>query len=138
MDAREIMTKDVVALAPDMSLDEATDMLLHYRIHGAPVAGEDGSLLGVVSFTDLAHHASEPLTVRDIMVTTPVTVTEDTPVEDVAAIMLDEMVRRVIVVRGSQVAGIISASDIVRVFLDLHELPRAKRLAAAGDRRPRR
>jgi len=43
---------------------------------------------------------------------------EDTPVEELAQLMLDEMVRRVPIVRGGQVVGIVSASDIVRVYLD--------------------
>ncbi len=119
MEAREIMTRDVVTFGPEMSIPEAQDALLHYRIHGAPVVGGAGQLVGMVSFTDLS--ARPGRSVRDVMTPDPITVGEDTPVEDVAALMLDQMVRRVPVVEGGRVVGVISASDIIQVFLNLHE-----------------
>lgn len=121
MEARDIMTKEVITLAPEMTLDEAADLLLRYRIHGAPVVGAHGELIGMVSFVDLARRAGE--TVKDVMSPDPVSALEDALVEEIAAMMLDQMVRRVAIVRGGQVVGIVSASDIVRLFLDLHEAP---------------
>jgi len=121
MEAREIMSKDVVAVAPDMLVSEAADLLLRYRIHGAPVVDEADQLVGMVSFMDLA--ARRGKTVRDVMAPDPVTATEDAPVEEVAATMLDQMVRRVPIVRGGRVVGVVSASDIIQVFLNLHEVP---------------
>ena len=124
MDAREIMTRDVITLRPETTLDEATDLLVRYRIHGAPVVGPEGQLLGMVSFLDLARHVGETATVKDVMTGNPVSALEDTPIEEVSRLMLDEMVRRVPIVRGETVVGIVSASDIVQVFLNLHEQPR--------------
>jgi CBS domain-containing protein len=124
MDASEIMTREVIALSPEMPVEEATDRLLQYRIHGAPVVGPQRQLLGMLSFMDVARHAGEAMTVKDVMTPTPVVASEDTPVETVARLMLDEMVRRVPIVRGETVVGIISASDIVQLFLNLHEQPR--------------
>ena len=54
MVARNIMSKDVVSLSPGMSIVDAADALLHYRIHGAPVVDEADQLIGMVSFTDLS------------------------------------------------------------------------------------
>src|SRR5574337_563310 len=124
MDAREIMTKEVVTLAPEMPVEDATDLLLRYRIHGAPVVASDGQLIGMVSFVDLARHAGEPVTVRDAMTPDPIIADEGTPVEEIAAMMLDQMVRRVPITSGGKVVGIVSASDIVQLFLNLHERPR--------------
>lgn len=126
MEARDIMTRDVIALRPEMSVEEATDLLLRYRIHGAPVTGPQGQLIGMVSFVDLARHAGESVAVQDVMNPDPVRAEEDTPVEALARLMLDEMVRRVPIVRGGTVVGIVSASDIVQVFLNLHEAPRSR------------
>lgn len=131
MDVREIMTKDVITIRPETSVEEATDLLLKYRIHGAPVTGPQHQLLGMVSFVDLARHAGEAVTVKDVMTPDPVRASEDTPVEDVARLMLDELVRRVPIVREETVVGIISASDIVQLFLNLHEQPRAAKVARA-------
>lgn len=124
MDAREIMTREVVTLAPDVPVEDATDLLLRYRIHGAPVVASDGQLIGMVSFMDLARHAGEPVTVRDAITPDPIVADEDTPAEEIAAIMLDQMVRRVVVTNGGKIVGIVSASDIVQLFLNLHERPR--------------
>jgi predicted transcriptional regulator len=124
MVARDIMSKDVVSLSPGMSIADAADALLHYRIHGAPVVDEADQLVGMVSFTDLSARASG--TLRDVMTADAVSVGEDTPVEEIAALMLEQMVRRVPVVSGGRVTGIVSASDIIQVFLNLHEAgPRA-------------
>jgi CBS domain-containing protein len=121
MEASDIMTKDVISLAPDMLVPEAADLLLRYRIHGAPVVDEADQLVGMVSFMDLA--ARRGKTVRDVMAADPVYASEDTPMDELAAMMLDQMVRRVPIVRGGRVVGIISASDIIEVFLNLHEVP---------------
>ena len=124
MEARDIMTKKVITLAPDITVEEAIDLLLRYRIHGAPVVGPDGLLVGMVSFMDLARHAGEDVTVKDIMSPDPVVAEEDIPVKEVGRLMLDEMVRRVVIVREGKVVGIVSAIDIVQLFLSLHEQPR--------------
>jgi CBS domain-containing protein len=126
MEARDIMTTDVITLSEDMTIEEATDLLLRYRIHGAPVTTPDGQLRGMVSFMDLARRAGEDVRVADIMTPDPVVAQEDTPVEEVARLMLDQMVRRVPIVRAGTVVGIVSASDIVQLFLNLHEAPRRR------------
>jgi CBS domain-containing protein len=116
VEARDIMSKEVIVLTPDMDVQEAADLLVRYRIHGAPVVDAAGMLVGMVSLVDLVGKPGG--TVRDIMTPDPVVAMEDTPVEELAQLMLDEMVRRVPIVRGGQVVGIVSASDIVRVYLD--------------------
>ncbi|MDQ7844631.1 MAG: CBS domain-containing protein [Armatimonadota bacterium] len=123
MKAREIMTTDVVTLKPTQSVEEATMVLLRRHIHGAPVVGDDGRLAGMVNFMDLKRHAGEERTIGDVM-WPAVAVDEEASVQEVAAKMLEEKVRRVVVLRQGRVAGIISATDIVRLFLDLHEEPR--------------
>lgn len=123
MEARDIMTRDVLILSPDLSMREAIEQLLHYRIHGAPVVDSSEQLVGMVSFVDLAARSGGQ--VRDVMNPDPVTASEDTPVNDIAAMMLDEMVRRVPIVKAGRVVGIVSASDIIQVFLNLHEAGRS-------------
>ncbi len=54
METREIMSKDVVAVAPEMLVAEAAELLLRYRIHGAPVVHEADQMVGMVIFIDLA------------------------------------------------------------------------------------
>lgn len=121
MDTRDVMTRDVVTLTPEMSLREAADVLLRYRIHGAPVVDAAGMLVGMVSVIDLVGRVGK--TVADVMTEDPVTAAADTPIEDVARQMLEQMVRRVPIVQAGRVVGIVSASDIIQLFLNLHERP---------------
>ncbi len=129
MQAREIMTRNVITLAPEMSADDAQTILLRYRIHGAPVAGPGGYLVGMVSYIDLLARPGD--SVRDVMAPDPVWAEEDTPVEQVAAMMLERMVRRVPIVREGRVVGIVSASDIIQLFLNLNEKLRTGREGSA-------
>lgn len=123
MKAREIMTGNVVTLRPEQPVDEATMGMVRRGIHGAPVVDGSGRLVGMVSFMDLKRRAGEDRKVNDVM-WPAVAVDEDAPVQEIAAKMLGEKVRRVVVVQGGKVVGIVSATDIVRLFLDLHEEPR--------------
>ena len=125
MEARDIMIRHVVTMTPNMSVREATDLLLRHRIHGAPVVDEAEKVVGMVSFVDLAGPAGGR--VSDVMVRAPILVAPGTRVEQIAATMLDQMVRRVVVVEGKRVVGIVSASDIIHVFLNLHERMRSLR-----------
>jgi CBS-domain-containing membrane protein len=125
MEARDIMIRHVVTVTPNMSVQEAIDLLLHHRIHGAPVVDEAQNIVGMVSFVDLAGRTGDR--VSDVMVPAPILAAPDTPVEQIAATMLDQMVRRVVVVQGRRVVGIVSASDIIQVFLNLHERMRSLR-----------
>ncbi len=117
--AADIMTRDVISVLPDMSAAEISELLTRYRIHGAPVVDNAGQLIGMVSLVDLVGRVGE--TVAEVMTPDPVSAAADDPVEDVAGLMLEQMVRRVPIVEGGRVIGIVSASDIIRVFLNLHD-----------------
>jgi CBS domain-containing protein len=121
METRDVMTKDVVTLTPEMTLREAADVLLRYHIHGAPVVDETGMLVGMVSVIDLVGRVGK--IVADVMTEDPVSASEDAPIEEVARQMLEQMVRRVPIIRAGRVVGIVSASDIIQLFLNLHERP---------------
>ena len=125
MEARDIMIRHVVTMTPNMSVEEAINLLLRHRIHGAPVVDEAQNVVGMVSFVDLAGRAGDR--VSDVMVPSPIMAAPDTRVEQIAATMLDQMVRRVVVVEGNRVVGIVSASDVIQVFLNLHERMRSLR-----------
>jgi CBS domain-containing protein len=113
--ARDIMTKDVLTFSIDSTLEEAADQLLRYRIHGAPVVDANGQLLGMVSFVDLVGRTGE--SVSDVMTPSPVAASPDSTATELATMMLDEMVHRVPVVDGWKVIGIVSVTDILRLFI---------------------
>lgn len=117
--AQDIMTTDVVTVTPEMPVNEIGAVLVDHRIHGAPVVDENGRLLGMVSLVDLVGRTGD--TAEDVMTPDPICAFEDTPVDELASAMLDQAVRRIPIVRDGAVVGIVSASDIIALFLNLHE-----------------
>jgi predicted transcriptional regulator len=63
LNAKDIMTRDVLAVRADWSLDRLAEFLVENSISGAPVASEDGKLIGVVSVTDLVLNRTLPVEV---------------------------------------------------------------------------
>jgi CBS domain-containing protein len=110
----DIMTGDVATVSPDMPVENAARMLFSQSISGMPVVDAEGKLVGVVTEFDII--AKDGASVGDIMTTDVVTVSEDTDAETVAQILTSRRVRRVPVVRDGAVVGIVSRSDLVRLF----------------------
>jgi CBS domain-containing protein len=144
--AREIMTREVVTLSPDTSVTEAAKILADKGIGGAPVVDENGSLVGIISESDLivrdvklhfptyihfldSYIYLESLSkfeaqlrkavgarVADVMSEHVDTVTGDATVEDVATLMINKDIDRVPVVKDSRVVGIITKGNIVQTL----------------------
>ena len=81
----------------------------------------DGKLVGVISDRDLREHRGhlEQVKVNDIMSENPITVTPETTVEEAAQIMLERQIGGLPVLADGHLVGIITASDIMRAFLDV-------------------
>src|SRR5579859_3183672 len=125
MRAYDIMTKDVLTVTPDMSKDEARDLLFQHGVHGVPVVDHSGRLVGMVSVVDVAGKLGTR--VLHIMEHNPVTASEDASVGELASLMLTRTVRRLPILSGGTLVGIVGVSDIIRAFLDLEEERAAER-----------
>ncbi|WP_406630973.1 CBS domain-containing protein [Amycolatopsis sp. WGS_07] len=126
---RAVMTAEVVAVAPGMPVKAAAALLERRGVGGAPVADEDGKVLGVVTRGDLA--ARKPrrrggfgwrkagaLSVAEVMSTPPVTVRADDDVVCAVQLMNDRRVHRLPVLDAGRIlAGIVARADLGRVFL---------------------
>jgi CBS domain-containing protein len=119
MPVRDIMTREVVTLRPEMRASEAARVLFHHRIHGAPVVDEEGRVVGVLSAMDLIGKSGE--TVGDLMTREVIAVQEDTPVTEAGTLMLQHRIRRLPVLRGDRLIGIVTITDVVNAFLQLVE-----------------
>jgi CBS domain-containing protein len=119
MRASDIMTKDVITVTPEMSLDEARVLLLRHRIHGMPVVDHSGRLVGIVSTVDLVDKLGT--VVLHIMEPHPVTAAEDASVAELASLMLTRGINRVPILRNGRLVGIVCASDVMRAFVDLEK-----------------
>jgi CBS domain-containing protein len=111
MQAKDIMTRDIITVPPTMTIRNLATTLIKNQISGAPVAAKNGKILGVVSEADIV--AKKGKDVKSIMSKTIISVAEDTAVEEIARLMTAQKIKRVPVMRGEDVVGIVSRADIV-------------------------
>jgi CBS domain-containing protein len=111
MFAKDIMTKDVITVSPTATVRNLAMTLIKNQISGAPVAGKNGKIIGVVSEADIV--AKKGKDVKTIMTKNIISVTEETAVEDIARLMTTHRIKRLPVMRGQDVVGIVSRADIV-------------------------
>ncbi len=111
MQAKDIMTRDIITVSPTMTIKSLAMTLIKNQISGARVAGKNGKIVGVVSEADIV--AKKGKDVKAIMTKKIISVAEDTAVEEIARLMTTQKIKRVPVMRGDQVVGIVSRADIV-------------------------
>jgi CBS domain-containing protein len=141
MKARDVMTRPVVSVGPETPVRQLAALMLERRISGVPVADAAGRVLGVVSEGDFirrpeidtdrpgsrwlrwfastderAHDyiKTHGRTAADIMTAPAVTVTPEAPLALVARLMSDRQVKRVPVVEGERLVGIVTRTDLLR------------------------
>src|SRR5215471_654071 len=86
--AADIMTPDPITFQPDTSVHEAAQLLSEHRISGAPVVGDDGRIVGIVSEYDLIARSGN--TVGDVMTREVVSVPSNATLERVRAILVTQ------------------------------------------------
>ena len=132
---RERMTRNPVLCSPDLPVNDAFDLMKKERIRRLPVVDKNGKLVGIVSDKDLLRVSPSPATTLsayeipyllskvkagDVMTKQVITVSEDTPIEDAARIMVDNKIGGLPVVNENDVVvGIITETDIFKTFLEL-------------------
>jgi len=135
---QDVMTRDVVSVREDTPFKSVASTLVGHHISGAPVITPIGTVVGVVSESDLLPnegHAGEPdrlrdllhhdqakkasaRTARDLMNAPAVTVTPETSVRRAAAILARHSLKRLPVVDGTGLlVGIVSRRDVLSAFL---------------------
>ena len=114
MIAKDIMTRDLITVAPTMTVKQLAMTLIKNQISGAPVAGKNGKLVGIVSENDII--AKKGKDVKAIMSKQIISVGEETSVEEIAQLMTARKIKRVPVMHGDAIVGIVSRADIVRMM----------------------
>jgi CBS domain-containing protein len=114
---RHAMTEAPHTLGPDMNAFDAAGLMRQYDVGIIPVV-DGGKFVGVVTDRDLAlrvladRQNPERVRLGDIVTKSPVTVTPDTKLSDARDLMADHKIRRLPVVKGDQLVGIVSMGDI--------------------------
>src|SRR5665647_3439886 len=146
MNANDVMTRNVISVAPDMTVLQAARLMLQHHISGLPVIDKAGKLVGVLSEGDFLRRRetrterrrsrwleflmgpgrtaaeythSHGSKVPEVMTTEVKTVGEDTPLEDIVELMERHRIKRVPVVRGAAVVGIVTRSNLMHAMVSL-------------------
>lgn len=146
MKVRDVMSREVVSVSPEMRLKELAALLTENQISGAPVTDPDGRVVGVVSEADVlmkqvgrppsrrrplewifGERDSEEMrrrvaaTVGEAMTSPAVTIDADRPLREAASLMVDDKVNRLPVVEDGRLIGIVTRADLVRAYLHRDE-----------------
>ncbi len=146
MRAHQIMTRPVISVTPETTIVDAANTMLRKHVSGLPVVDTAGKLVGIISegdfirrseigtqrkrgrflkfilgpgkqAADFVHeHARK---IGEIMTPEPVTIGEDTPLEEIVRLMEKNNVKRLPVMRGDKVVGIVSRSNLLQAVASL-------------------
>jgi CBS domain-containing protein len=144
--ANDIMTKDLITVPPGMEIVKAARILLEKGINGVPVV-DGGKLVGILCQSDLIAQQKKlpvpsvftlldgfiPLgstkqfekafqkiaatTVADAMTSNPVTVGPESPVEEIANLMVDRNFHTIPVVEKGRLVGVVGKEDVLRTLM---------------------
>jgi CBS domain-containing protein len=146
LDAADVMTKDVIAAAPDDTVARIACRLAKHHISAVPVLDAAGTLLGMLSEADLlrpfeaetenrrvwwlrmlaegsdlspqflAYVRADQRHARDLMSTSVISVTETTPAREVAALLIRHRIKSMPVLCDGKLVGIVARADLVRAI----------------------
>ncbi len=131
---KERMTRPVITVYPDTLVPEAIRMMREENVRRFPVVDRRGKLMGIVSERDLLHaqpsdattlsiweinYLLGKITVSKVMTRRVIAIREDTPIQEAARIMADHKIGGLPVLREGQVVGIITETDLFKIFLEL-------------------
>ena len=129
----ERMSRPVITVSPETPVHDALAMFKKEHIRRAPVI-KDGKLLGIVTENDLRNASASPattlsvwemnyliskVTVKQVMSKKVKTIDMDTPIEEAARIMTDLEIGGMPVTRDGKIVGMITETDLFKVFLEL-------------------
>jgi CBS domain-containing protein len=151
MRAHQIMTRRVTTVSPDSTIVDAANTMLKQHISGLPVTNASGKLIGIVSEGDFIRRAEigtqrrrarwlkfllgagrdasdfvheQGRKVGEIMTPNPCTVSEDTLLEDIVTTMEKNSIKRLPVMRGDQIVGIVTRANLLQAVAELaREVP---------------
>lgn len=157
----DVMTRDVVTVAPDTTVQEIARLLYDRHISGVPVVDAKGKVVGIVSEGDLIRHEgavgetprswwlrffgdraadakdyvkTHGRTAGDVMTSNPVTVGADESLAKVARLLERRRIKRLPVIEGGKLVGIVTRANILRGLAAAKE-PEGRVAAAAADDR---
>jgi acetoin utilization protein AcuB len=111
-----------VTIAPDKRVGQALKLMQQHSIRHLPVV-QDDRLVGWITSRDLREvllaSMLEKITVEDVMLKNPITVTPETPVEEAARLVYDHKIGGMPVLSAGKLVGVITLMDLISAFLSM-------------------
>jgi CBS domain-containing protein len=146
MRAHQIMTRPVITVTPETTIVEAANTMLHKHVSGLPVVDATGKLVGIVSegdfirrseigtqrkrgrwlrfilgpgksASDFVHEHGRKIS--EVMTRSPLTISEDTALEEIVQLMEKNNVKRLPVIRADKIVGIVSRANLLQAVASL-------------------
>ena len=142
MQVRDVMNPTVVSIAPQESVALAARLLARHNVGALPVCSREGTLHGMVTDRDIitrcvaAGEDPSRVPVQDIMSRAPVTIAPGDDIHAAARQMAARQVRRLPVVEGGKVVGMVSLGDLAKCGRYEMEISRALTDISENIRRP--
>ncbi len=108
----DLMTHDVITLAPGDPVAHARDLMLSMGIHGLPIV-QDGDVVGIVTSHDLVDDWPPGEPIGSIMSPAVVTIEARAGLVEAAELMKAELVHHLVVVTNRHPVGVISSYDML-------------------------
>jgi len=116
---RDIMNKNVVTTKPDITVKEAAAIMSRYHI-GSIVVLDNEKIVGIITERNILVSIAdgrdpELTTIEEIMAKKVITIEPDKTIDDAVGLMAEKKIKKLPVVDGDKLVGIITASDIIVV-----------------------
>lgn len=148
MQAASVMTTKVITVPPDALVQDVANILLSSRISAVPVVRDDGKLMGIVSEGDLMRRAEvgtgrdrswwltmlsghgiravdyvkeHSRRVTDVMTCDVITARSETPLRDIATLLEKNRIKRVPIMEGGKVVGIVSRANLLQALASMRK-----------------
>jgi acetoin utilization protein AcuB len=136
----QIMSKEIFTITPDKRVSQALQLMQQHQVRHLPVVQEE-RMVGWITSRDLREvllaSMLEKITVGDVMVQAPITVTPDTDVEEAARLIYEHRIGGMPVLEGDRLRGVITMLDLISAFITmLGLLKRSSRLDVLLENRP--
>jgi len=144
--AKDIMTKEVITVKQDNTIEEVIKLVLEHNISGLPVVDEDNKVIGIITEGDLIYRSKKlhiptfftlldsyiflenpknleeqlkkmtGYKVKDVMTEDVIAVDHEETIEEIATIMSRKNINRIPVLKEGKLVGIVSRRDIIKAY----------------------